>query len=302
MVNSITKKRFKNFMAYSWLKMIIVMFLVCVLLLLGFNYVERKPSDGQDFKLIIDEEVLMGDDVKLIFDELSSDGVENGGFSYEMLKGETIILRDADGSKNYNLNSLYCELYYDDVIVLAETTYDYYYKNDHAVDLPSYVQDAKNFIISNGFLNENGEFNTEKVNEYFIKTRGKDSRFRTEAEKEQGKIEEYKRLKAIWENANALEECFSKHPEILDQERSYDYYGLQRSGRYAINLGALKNGTRDIVNLFSITDYDELGYLNVSANGIYLSVGNNKDENGDLFYEQLTVLVKIIGKYSNFLD
>ena len=275
---------------------------VCIALLLAFNFVEKKPTDGQNFKFIIDEDILMGSDVKMIFQELFEYGVDNGGFSYEMLAGETIILRDADGNKAYNLKSLYCELFYDDVVVLTEAMYNEYYKNDHAVDLPSYVQEAKEFIISNGFLNSDLTFNVSKVNEYFDRTRGKDSRFRTAKEKEQGRADELKRLQAIWQNANALEACFNAHPEILDEQKTYDFYGLEKSGRFAIKIGELKNGNRDIKNLFTVTTLDKFGYQVTTADGIYLSIGRNKTENGDLYYEQLTVLTKIISKYSNYLD
>lgn len=301
MVNKITKPRLKTFIAYNTVKMIIVTLIACIILVLIFNGVGKHPTDGQDFKLIIDSNIKIGKDVIDLFSDLKNRDEEDGGFSYEMLKGEPFILRGSDENPtSYNLNSIYVPLSYDDVCVLPEDIFKDYVTAGNAKRIDLYITEALAFC--NQFL-VGGEIDANKVFNYFELTRGKDSRFITKEQKEQGKNSELKRIKAIYKNANLLKDCFNAHPELL-YNCSYksETFGQTFEGAYAINISNLKGREdKNIANLFQINKEVSEKEPIVTTEGIYLAVGDTFDKTGDLFYEQLAFLVTLIKNYTNYL-
>ena len=304
MVNKITKSRLKNLIIYDFWKMVAVSVIVCIVLVLTFNFVAKKPTLGQDFRFIIDEEVYMGEDIDFVFEQLFTSGSENGGFSYEMLKGETQILRSSEeNTKNYMLNGVYADpqLAQDDALILTEEIYLQYVNALNASDLVSYINGALSYYQS--FCDENGNLVEQKVYDNFTKTRGKDSRFRTKAQIEEGKKQELSRIKGLKFTASALKQCFELHPELLDQKRTIE--GTSFSGNYAIKLDALNgnasNGKKEIQTLFKRAVVSENNETNYTASGLYLVIGENSNENGDLFYENLSVLYVLIKNYSTYL-
>ena len=82
MVNKLTKRKLKLFAVYDLWKVAVVSVLACAILLLAFNFVAKKPSDGQEFKILIDKTVNMGDDINDLFENLFTKAPEQGGFSY----------------------------------------------------------------------------------------------------------------------------------------------------------------------------------------------------------------------------
>jgi hypothetical protein len=304
MVNKITGKRLKNLISYDWLKMLALSVIVCIVVILVFNAFAKKPSDGQDFRLVIDQDVIVeGDEIKGVFDTLFDGGVEEGGFSYETLQGQVVYLRGNDESpKSYILGGVYAELNQDDVNILLEDVYLEYIAQNNAVKIDEYLISAKQFLLDNGLCNSLGEFDVNRVNSYFETTRGKDTRFKTAEQIKKGKQDELKRLKAIWNNATALQKCFEEHPELLD-ERTYLFGAYENTGKFAINLSKLNGNSESgkyIENLFkrSYVKDDQTLY---TVEGIYLTVGQTSDADGDLFYEKLAFLYTLIKTYSTFI-
>ena len=303
MVNKITKQRLKNVIFYDGIKIVAVSVILCIVLILIFNAFAKKPSNGQDFKLIIDENIIVGDDIRGLMDNLFESGTENGGFSYETLQGETIYLRSNDESpKEYVLNNVYAELYQDDVCVLEEEIYLQYVARNNAVDLVDYVKDAKAFLINEGLCNASGEFDTDSVNSYFERTRSNDSRFRTSEKIKQAKEDELKRLQAIWRNATLLEACFVAHPELLD-EQTFTIGEYTKTGKFALKIDVFdgKDG-KYVESLFKRSYLDENEETVYTTSGIYIALGNNLQNNGDLFYENLAFLYTLINTYSTFIS
>ncbi|MBR2323169.1 MAG: hypothetical protein IKA54_06220 [Clostridia bacterium] len=304
MVNKITGKRLKNLISYDWLKMLALSVIVCIVVILIFNAFAKKPSDGQDFRLVIDQDVIVEEDeIKGVFDTLFDGGVEEGGFSYETLQGQVVYLRGNDESpKSYILGGVYAELNQDDVNILLEDVYLEYIAQNNAVKIDEYLISAKQFLLDNGLCNSLGEFDVNRVNSYFETTRGKDTRFKTAEQIKKGKEDELKRLKAIWNNATALQKCFEEHPELLD-ERTYLFGAYENTGKFAINLSKLNGNSESgkyIENLFkrSYVKDDQTLY---TVEGIYLTVGQTSDADGDLFYEKLAFLYTLIKTYSTFI-
>lgn len=305
MVDRLTKRKLKNFFVYDLWKVVLISVLACVILVLVFNFVSKKPSDGQDFKILLDDNIIMGTGVDSLLEELFTSEPTEGGFSYEILKGETVYIYETEeNSEEYLLGLVYCELYYDDVCIFGEKLYlEYLNMRGGATDINEYIKGAKEFLIKNQFCNSEGVFNESKVFSYFDETRKGDGRFRTKEEKAQGRLDELERLKGIWFMANALQECFELHPELLDIEREGANHISQKvMGKYAIHLGALDGGDYgDITSVFSTAKVDENNNTSYTADGVYLAIGNNKEENGDLYYEMLAVMYKIIKNYSSYL-
>ncbi|MBQ3234622.1 MAG: hypothetical protein IJA97_00510 [Clostridia bacterium] len=306
MVNKLTKRKLKLFVSYDLWKVIIVSALACLVFLLAFNFVARKPTDGQDFKILIDKNAIMGEDVDGFFENLFTKSATEGGFSYEMLKGETVMINGTDENPDeYLIRSVYGDLHYDDVVILQEPLYEYYFKTCYmAADISEYINSAIEFVSINA-CDESGEINEQKVYDYFDRTRKGDSRFRTKAEKEQGRKDELDRFKGILLMATELRACFIANPELLDKEREYTYYGGEaKKGVFGLRLGALVGRSdRDISKLFGLKKYKEgTNEIYYSADGLYLAIGNNVQENGDLYYEMLAVMYTLIDTYTTLLD
>ncbi|MBE5744116.1 MAG: hypothetical protein E7358_05320 [Clostridiales bacterium] len=300
MVDKITKRKLKSFFVYDAWKVVLVSTIFCVIFVLLFNFISKKPTDGQDFKIMLDDDIVMTKAIDDYIEALFTTKPTEGGFSYEMLKGETMYMRGTEENpEEYLLGGVYCDLNYDDVCILGEKLYLAYLKmQGGAVDINEYIKDAKNYLFSNEFCDNNGVFNESKVFEYFDKTRKGDSRFRTKEQKEKGRLDELERLKGIYFMAESLQSCFIEHPYLLDEQREgTDKFGQKVMGSYALKLGELDGGDLgDISSVFSIVKED-----GNNADGVYLAIGNNKEENGDLYYEMLAVLYQTIKNYSTYL-
>ncbi len=305
MVDKLTKRKLKNFFVYDLWKVVVLSAILCVIFVLIFNFVSKKPSDGQDFKIMLDDDVIMGKGtIDEYIEELFTSKPTEGGFSYEMLKGETMYIRGTEENpEEYLLGGVYCDLNYDDVCFLGKKLYLAYLKmQGGAVDINEYIKDAKAFLFDNEFCDTNGVFNESNVFKYFDRTRKGDSRFRTKAQKEKGRLDELERLKGIYFMATSLEACFEENPNLLDEQREgTNQIGQKVMGSYALKLSELDGGELgDISRVFSITPTDEED--ETSSSEIYLAIGNNKEANGDLYYEMLAVLYKTIKNYSTYLS
>ena len=194
---------------------------------------------------------------------------------------------------------MHIKAFEDDMVVMGEELYLYYVKNNYATDIPTFINGAIDYVVSNGFI-VNGEFSMNAIRDYFYRTRAKDKRFKTNAQKEQGVIYEYNRITALYKQAVALKLVFEEHPELLD-EQTFDYYGVSKTGKYGLKLSALTGTEKDIKNLFCrrIEEGDTAYY---TADGIYISFGENKEETGDLYYETLAFLYELIYKYTPYVS
>ena len=299
MVNKITKKRLKTFIQYDAVKALLAAVLACVFFVLVFNGFGKQPSDGQSFKVIVDANISIGEDFVTLSESLKHSDNNNDGFSYEILSYEKINLYGTDETPApSNLLTNYVPLSYDDVCVLTQTVLDVYLKNGCAKELNQYINEA--LIYTSQFL-VNGEFDEQKVYNYFDSTRGKDVRFKTAEQKQKGKENELKRIKAIYNNATALKECFEKHPELL-YNASYELLGETFEGAYAINFGKLvgKDGAK-AENLFNTNTVINGNEEITTTDGIFVVVGDTYDKTGDLFFEPLAFLVNLIKSYTNYL-
>ena len=184
---------------------------------------------------------------------------------------------------------------------LTEDVYKSYISEGFATDIIVYLEDAISFFKEKGLCNQEGVFSKSAVDSYFYQTRGKDKRFKTAQQKEQGANYEYERVTSIYKYAKALLNVFELHPELLT-ETTFDYYGQTFTGKYAIELSSLVgNGENKPENLFSraVMNETEIEY---TAQGVYLVLGENKEQTGDLYYESVTFLYEIVNRYTPYLN
>ena len=308
MDNKITKERLKTFFVYDAIKLVACVLIVVFALMIVFNAVGKKPTKGQDFYLLIADNLYVGDEGYPFVHTVKED--ESGyAFSYDVLKTNNMLIQAAGYTSSYMMNT-YVELGQDDVFIVADNgdgLYDGYIKNNFGVTINSYIQSAKSYLTLNSFVDENGNFNEEKIHENFIQTRGQDTRFETEKLFDEGVRKEIKRIKLIYKNAIVLEKVLQNHPELLYKEAEIYFEGeLLIKGSFAIDLSKLNGkGDKNFGNMFTrakkVTNGDK-ETVEYTTENIVLLVGNNRLEEGDLYFESLAFINKLINTYSTFID
>lgn len=292
----ITKSRLKTFLSYDAPKMLAAVVLVCFLLVFIFSWVAVKPSVGQQFYTLIDRGIIYSNKATSFAQELLDKDAREGGFSYDIVSVNVNKIVE-EGTQEASLNNTYTVLGEDDIVVLTKTLFDEYAQRDHATELTSFPSEAVKFLTDNSLIVD-GEVSKSGVDAYFIKTRSKDKRFKTESQIEKGKQDEFNRVQAIYDNAVALDAVFKAYPNLLVY-KEYEYYGDSRKGYFAIDFSYLNgNGNNHPEDLFRIATENEGEY---TTNGIYIAVGTNFDKNGDLYYETLAFLRALISSYSTYM-
>lgn len=309
MDNKITKQRLKTFFVYDAVKLIASVLIVVFALLIVFNAVAKKPSSGQDFYLLLADNIVIGDEGLLFAQSVMDEDVENYGFSYDILRTTNMRIQDAGYSSAYMMNT-YVELGEDDVFVLADKDdglYSSYIKTNSAREINAYIEDALTYVKSNGFVDETGNFNEQKIRKNFNATRGGDTRFEKENAYNTGARNEIKRIKAIYKNATVLKLVLQRHPELFYKEEQVIYKDeVIQSGYFGLRLSALNGkGDKTVANMFTtavkttVNDEETVSY---TTENIVLLIGNNRYDEGDLFFESLAFINKLIDTYSTFID
>lgn len=306
MDNKITKARLKNFFTYDFLKVLAIAAALSIFMVVLCNLFAVKPTGGQ--RLLI----LYGDDIE----------VEEGGanlfvqpfmqdaeykYSYEVLEAADKYLNKGEQTSQYMLKTWH-DVGDDDIFICTDSLtnadrpdsslYRYYVTQQFAQDLKVFVNNALDY--TKPFFDENGNPNITAIKEHFDLTRGKDNRFRTKSQKEEGLIAETERLKSIYDNANILKDVFEKHPEILKYDE-YDFGSFHKTGHFAIRLRALTGAQNRAIDDFKGKELTEVNGNKVFVGEVYLMIGFHEEINGDNHFETLTYLVTFIKKYSNFI-
>ncbi len=302
MDNKITKSRLMTFLTYDLWKMLIIIVAVCFLLLIVFNWVAVKPTAGQSFYVLCDNNIIIGDEGDKLPLKCVEKGAYNGGFSYDILSLKTYSLQTGSEPASYVLGNV-VGIGDDDIFITGEELGREYLDSYNALDIVEFVQSGKDYCIDMGFYTESGEINESKVIENFNLTRGKDNRFRSEDNIKLGKEQEILRIKAIWENSNLLYDVFEEHPEIFSSKfTSFEWGDRTITGQFAIELSKLKGNDKTISNAFKrVIANEETGEVTYTSDGIYLFVGDNGNINGDLNYEALAYIRTIIEEYTDFI-
>ncbi|MBO5712883.1 MAG: hypothetical protein J6R88_01600, partial [Clostridia bacterium] len=260
----------------------------------------------------IGDDVIVDTEGKGLLNEVKNSKYNDYGFSYDVLRVTNMVIDDSAYSSSYMMNT-YVELNEDDAFIVTDSEgdglYENYVSNYYAIEIYDYINLALKYVTENGFVNENGEFNEDKIRANFEKTRGNDSRFETSKLFNDGLKEEINRIKAVYKNAVVLKKVLANHPELLYKKEQVEtnVNGVKgvKEGYFALNLSALNgNGSNVISNAFyrKVVVDEESGDVEYTTSGIVLMIGNNYNSNYDLDYESLALINKIISKYSTFIE
>lgn len=300
MDKGILKSKLKTFFTYDFLKVTAICLAFCAIFTLAFYIVEKKPTEGQRFAILYADDIVLGDEVELVIENAIDESLETS-FSYDVLLIEPKQIMVGGNQTALSLLTTYSDLHDDDVFICTDSLLEHYVQGLRAQDLDVFVNNAFNYLYSNGFYSENGEINEDKIIKAFLQKYSKDNRFKKAEDLELGKTLEIKRIKTIYKNATILKKVFAENPQIFDTTQT-EIKTTGYKGRFAIDLGKLSGGEKNVYNSFKRPILNE-GAKDVTytADGVYLMLGNKQQTNGDLHFEGLAYLVSFLRTYSNLI-
>ncbi len=298
--------------------MIATVVAVIFLFELIFTMFGVKPTTGQYFKVYYDINFSSSNENSLKLEQMIS---AKGALSYDVLKTDYEVL-----SSEANYLDTRLSVYEGDVIItdcakkdeedvtqtarteLLIDTYSIY-------TIDGLIKDAKDYL--NKFTTD-GALDDEKIYEYFLARMKKDNRFRTQEEKEAGKLLEKQRIEKLYNDvaeleyflANASEDCFYRYTKYTvrvnnttgETKANYEK-ALQNeidNGRedaiYGINLGALKEGEGET----KASEYFKANG-NDTAKDAVLLVFNFLSEQPDLQFEGISFIATVLRECSNII-
>ena len=309
MNNKITKQRLKTFLVYDLVKMVAITTIVLLCVIIIFNWVGKRPNESQTFSVLIDNvEVITGDGEEAFYEKVTYGNNGNGryGLSYEVLAGNVTQITPSSASPMETLVQTYIGTGDDDILIAGKTIATYYLGRGAAMEIEEeFIGLLTDFLCDdNGFYSsmqdDVEDINVQAVEEYFKKTRDKDTRYITAKQKEEGIKQEIERIKGYKTNADLFLKLLEVCPDILATEdylTSYNLGGVTFNGTYALNLGALGS---DFINVYktkqTIND-EEVD----TTNGVYLLLGKRSVSDNDAMFETLAFILTLAEDYSNVL-
>lgn len=315
MDNKITIKRLKNFITYDLIRTIATTLAICVVIILIINFISPKPTSGQEFTLLVDDQIVMGSYSQTLLDDIMAKNDDEYGFSYDILRTKTTQIVPGEYGSYYMLDT-YSQVNYDDIFVCADmyvedketkekvpTLYDSFIYNLYAYNIVEYYEDALKFALP---FFDGDQINQTKVKNYFASERGRDARFRKDSEYYKGLEKEISRIKAIKNNATKLKYLCENFDILYKNESVTAKNNKLLQGYFAIDVNKLapyQRANMPISNVFARDVYDDKGFVvGSTTENVLIMVGANFDVNGDLFYEGLAFINYFIKTYTTLLD
>ena len=326
MDNKITKKRLGNFLSYEWILMIIVIVIGIILFDWVYAILEVRPTVGQEFKVYYDQNFSLTDKEKL-----KTMIERNNTLSYDVLKTDYEVL---SGATDVNILNVRLSVQEGDIIITdnlepGEDEFEPKVRSEYIIDtesvytLENLLADAKTYL---GRFVKDGEdksdvsyenLDTNKIDSAFLARMKKDNRFRSDAQKEDGKVLERNRIKKLCADVadfekflnTAPESCFYRYTKYtcLKELRKDTDYGKQYEeyyqkeideGRgnavYGINLGALTGGKTEAVEYFKTNGSD-------NSNNTIMLAFNFLQYQEELQFECISFMCTVIRECSNIL-
>ncbi len=306
MNNRITKQRLKTFFTYESVKLVAVLSIVLVVLTLIFNSVAKVPSQAQTISILIDtNDVIIGENEYDYYVKVRDGSSNRYGLSYDVLGFNNRQVFDTEESPSKSLIRTYHEIYDDDLFIAGKELTQYYLERGYAQEINSYINGLEDFLFtSNEFYSSinapTDEINEVAVRDYFIRTRGKDSRFLTKSKLENGVLSEIERIKGLKTNLELFKKVLQICPQLIASETEFPFTigGVEIKGSYVFDLGVLGDGFINVFKTHVKTETENY----YTTNGVYLTIGQHEEINGDLYYETLAFILTLVEEYSNILD
>ncbi len=326
MDNRLTKRRLSDFLAYEWILMIVVAVAAIIVLELAYTMAATRLSTGQQFKYYLDETLYSFDaSDKSVYDLLGVETGKNGKtFSYDVLSVETEKL-----TSSYNVLTVRLSVQEGDAIFTSsvenegETVriksiadeFPVYDLEDLLVRAENYL---KPFTVNGEVYNEN-DYDETKIRDYFDARMKGDKRFRTEAEKEEGRknevgrimklageVKDFKTLlsvdeeKGLFYRYTKYEQMSAQNPDDENYKAAYEREKAERENRiYGINMGALTYAT-DRTDKKPVSEYLKIANTD-SAQNVVLVLFDFGKYQPDLQFECISFLNTLVREFSDIL-
>ena len=326
MDNRLTKKRLSDFLAYEWILTIIVAVAAIFVWELVYTVAATRLSTGQQFKFYFDETVYMSDSSdKSVYDLLGVNLGENGKtFSFDVLSVETENL-----TASYNVLSVRLSVQEGDAIFtssVAEEGQDIRAKqiidSSSVYDLDALINGENGakaylakFVISGGDIYNDVDYDENAIKAYFDARMAGDKRFRTDAEKEEGRKNEIGRIKKLAKDVKDFETLLS-----VGEEKGlfYRYTKYEQSASaenadenvvkahekeiengktdriYGLNMAALTGGNKNV------SDYLKLSGKG-NSEGVVLMLFDFSEYQPDLQFEGISFTMTLVREFSDIL-
>ena len=263
MDNKLTRKRLSDYLSYEWILMIIVIVAAIVLWELVYSVSAVRLGSGQQFKYYYDENIVAGSDGGL-FDLIIGDE-DNKTFSYDVLDVSYEQL-----SSQYNVLSVRLSVYEGDAIFTDSTedengasrfktivdgnsvyTYDGLF-TDGVNYLSTFLKaefSSASYEERVNLVYDYNNLDEEKIEARFIERMKGDNRFRSDAQKAEGKELEKGRIKKLclemkkfgylleYGKENGLFETYTKYEYTLANADDRDKENYQKAVNREIEEG-----------------------------------------------------------------
>lgn len=315
MDNKITRKRLSNFLSYEWILMLIFVLIAVTTMELVYSVTATRITAGQYFKYYLDKN--LSSDVADFYIALGYEPDKNGKtFSYEIMKlgVESVIFSDEVLTARLSVQEgdvIFSDVTEEDGSSRAMALIDNY----SIMPLDNLLSSAKEYL--EGFK-ENGTLSEDLIVRHFNERMKKDNRFRTEEQKEAGRLLEIGRIQKLAKDVEDFEKLFTagneglffnytKYAQTLalrpDDEDAQILYGREVSAgrenaKYGIRLSALTyEGTdkKDVSRFFQRADTG-------TAEDVVVMVFDFTSYQPDLQFETISFIDTILRECSDLLD
>lgn len=321
MDNRLTRRRLSDFLAYEWILMIVVAAAAIIVLELAYTVGATRLSTGQQFKYYLDQDIYTFEaSDKNIYDLLEADTGKNGKtFSYDVLSVETENL-----TSSYNVLSVRLSVQEGDAIFTSsvenegETVRAKSIMDEFPVyDLEDLLARAEKYLkpfTVNGDAYNRDDYDENRIRAYFdVRMKG-DKRFRTEAEKEEGRQNEIGRImkladevkdfrtllsvgegKGLFYRYTKYEQSYNENPDDENYKAAYEREKAERENRiYGINMGALTGGNKTVSEYLKISGTG-------SAQNVVLALFDFGEYQPDLQFESISFVNTLVREFSDIL-
>lgn len=333
MDNKITKNRLSSFLSYEWILMVVIILVSIFVWEIAFRIGGVKLTKGQQFYLIIDQNVSNSTD-KDVIAHTSIDGA----YSYDVLS----LTAEPISNDGYNLfDTRYsiglCDAVISDVKGLGNDAqnqmnevralylmdyYDAWSFDEAKKDAEEYLfkllkdgyQDDKNNVYN--YLKFDEYYDHAKISNLFLERMKKDNRFRSQDSKAEGIKQEELRIKKLCKDLCELDYLMKNHKDIFGSYTRYSQSLRQRPAAYKsqydlhkkqnletyqkeqlyyyVNLEKLTNGKYNVSHFFVNS--------NNTAEDLVLLMFDFKKEQPHLQFETLSFAMSLVRLCSNYLD
>lgn len=332
MDNKITKKRLSHLLAYEWITVLLAMAAAIVCWALLFSVTSVQPTVGQAFKYYLDENI-NGQNQSEFYDGLAEGSV----FSYDVLtvSSESLLA-------STNVLSVRLSIYEGDVII--SSTDDTDVKNGAAeklvddytrmYDLDKLNDDAAEYLakfLKDEFNRLDGEekksaarsysnLDEDKIDARFSERMKGDNRFKTDAQKKEGKQKERDRIKNLCEQATDFNRLLTERSDIFFTYTRYEQSAENAKGTddeasyrdlYEQEVAAGRKDVKYGLRLDKFSETEKKGEDpshffradgKADATGITVLAFDFLEQQPDLQFEVISFMNHLVRRFSTILD